>query len=74
MTDALSEDQRLILLALAKAQSESLTLEELAPTASVSFEQAWYAALDLIQLRLLTPAGVGFYGLTAAGKEAAAQL
>jgi hypothetical protein len=74
MTNALSEDHRLILRALARAEATSLPLEEIAPTARITFEQAWYAALDLIQLRLLSPNGVGFYSLTRTGKEAARRL
>jgi hypothetical protein len=46
-------------------------LEEIAACASISFEQAWYAVLELLQLRFLTPSGLGFYALTEKGREAA---
>ena len=62
-------------LARSRQSGSYLTpLEEIAPTARITFEQAWYAALDLIELRLLSPAGVGFYSLTDAGTEAARRL
>jgi hypothetical protein len=44
MIDGISEDHRLILRALARAEAASLPLEEIAPTARITFEEAWYAA------------------------------
>jgi hypothetical protein len=29
--------------------------------ASISFERAWYAAMELLELRLMTPSGMGLY-------------
>jgi hypothetical protein len=33
-------------------------LEEIAASASISFEQAWYSVPELLQLRFLTPSGL----------------
>lgn len=74
MAVVLFENERAVLRALAKVDATSLPLEEIAPAARISFEQAWYAALDLIQLQLLTPTGVGFYSLTPAGETIARRL
>ena len=57
-----------------RAISPPLVLEEIAATAAVSFEQAWYVVGDLIEFRLMTPAGLGAYHLTVQGEEAANRL
>lgn len=63
----------MVLRALAKGDPP-LVLEEIAGTASISFERAWYAVLELIELRLLTSAGISLYALTEAGRETAGRL
>jgi predicted transcriptional regulator len=63
----------MVLLAFANADPP-VVLEEIAATASISLEQAWYAVLELIELRLLTTAGMSAYTLTEKGREAARGL
>ena len=58
-----TSDQMAVLSALSKAAGP-LVLEEIAAMASISFERAWYASLELLELRLMTLAGVGLYVLT----------
>ena len=70
----LSSDHQTVLRALIKADQCSLVLEEIAVIASLSFERAWYAVLELIELRFLTPAGLGLYRLTADGQQTANRL
>jgi hypothetical protein len=70
----LANDQKAVLRALARADCSPFVLEEVAATASLSFEQAWYTVLELIELRFMTPAGIGLYGLTAKGRESASRL
>jgi hypothetical protein len=70
-TPALANEQKLILRAMFKGDLSAFPLEEIAASASISFEQAWYAVLELLQLRFLTPSGLGFYALTEKGREAA---
>jgi hypothetical protein len=67
-------EQAAVLRTLSKAGQPALILEEVAATASLSFEQAWYAVVELIELRFMTPAGIGLYELTADGKETARRL
>jgi hypothetical protein len=68
-------DDKMVLCALFNAgRCCPFILEEIAATASLTFEQAWYAVLDLIELRFMTPAGIGLYRLTVEGKETARQL
>jgi hypothetical protein len=67
----LANEQKLILRAMFKADLSAFLLEEIAASASIPFEQAWYAVLELLQLRFLTPSGLGFYALTEKGREAA---
>jgi hypothetical protein len=52
----------------------SRILEEIAATAAVSFERAWYAVLEMIELGLIAPAGIGLYDLTQHGKDIASQF
>ena len=74
MAVVLFEHERAVLRAISRAEAHALPLEEIAPTARISFEEAWYAALDLIQLQLLTPDGIGFYRLTAEGTKIGGRL
>jgi predicted transcriptional regulator len=60
--------QNAVLLALGQSQGP-LVLEEIAAMAGISFEQAWYAVLDLLEKRLVMPAGMGFYVLTRRNAE-----
>jgi hypothetical protein len=69
----LGDDHRMVLLALVKADPPAV-LEGIAANASISLEQAWYAVLELIELRLLTAVGMSAYALTEKGREAAAGL
>jgi hypothetical protein len=55
--------QNAVLLAFGQSQGP-LVLEEVAAMAGISFEQAWYAVLDLLEMKLVTPAGMGLYVLT----------
>ena len=55
-----TEDQKAVLRALSQANGP-LVLEEIAAMASISFERAWYAAMELLELRLMTPSGMGLY-------------
>ena len=57
-----------VLFALGKSEGP-LVLEEIAAMAGISFEQAWYAVLDLLEMRLVTPAGMGLYDLTRRNAE-----
>ena len=52
--------QNAVLLAFGKS-GEPLVLEETAAMAGISFEQAWYAVLDLLEMRLVTPVGMGLF-------------
>jgi hypothetical protein len=71
----LAVDHKIVLCALFSAgRCSPFILEEIAATASLTFEQAWYAVLDLIELRFMAPAGIGLYRLTIEGKETARQL
>jgi hypothetical protein len=63
----LSSSHKAVLRALCKPNHPPLILEEIAATASVSFEDTWYVVLELIQLRLMTAVGIGFFGLTTEG-------
>jgi hypothetical protein len=47
-------DQTAVLSALSKAEGP-IVLEEIAAMASISYERAWYASLELLELRLMTP-------------------
>ena len=69
----LGNDHRMVLLAFAKADPP-VVLEEIAASASISLEQAWYAVVELIELRLLTAVGMSAYALTEKGREAAGGL
>jgi hypothetical protein len=42
--------------------------------ASLPFERAWYPVLGLIELRFMTPAGIGLYALTGRGRDAANRI
>jgi hypothetical protein len=70
----LADDHKTVLKALIRADHCSLILEEVAATATLSLERTWYAVLELIELRFMTPAGISLYCLTAQGKEAARRL
>jgi hypothetical protein len=70
----LANDHKIVLRALFKAGRCPFILEEIAATTAVSFERAWYAILDLIELGLIAPAGIGLYGLTQQGKDIASRL
>ena len=70
----LATDHKMVLLALFKADRHPFILEEIAATACLSFERAWYAVLELIELRLLTPTRIGLYDLTVEGRETASRL
>ena len=70
----LANNHKMVLLALSKGDRYPLILEEIAATAGLSFERAWYAVLELIELRLLTPTRIGLYGLTIEGRETASRL
>jgi hypothetical protein len=69
----LSNDHASVLRALAKTD-DPLILEEVAATTGLSFEDAWYAVLELIELRLMKVTGIGFYRLTVEGQHTARQL
>ena len=69
----LSDSHIAILRTLIKADAPFI-LEELAGTASISFEAAWYAVLELIELQLMTVAGIGLYQLTSQGQRIARQV
>ena len=56
-------EQNALLRALNRS-SDPLVLEEIAAMAGISFEQTWYAVLDLLELRVITPMGMGLFGLT----------
>jgi hypothetical protein len=51
-----------------------LLIEEIAAMASLPFERAWYTVLGLIELRFMTPAGIGLYALTGRGRDAANRI
>ena len=70
----LGSDHEIILRELVKTGRCPLILEEVAATASLSFERAWYAVLDLIEARFISPSGIGLYDLTEEGKETARRL
>ena len=70
----LANDQQAVLSALIRAKLGSFILEEVAAIAALPLERAWYAVLELIELRFMAPAGIGFYCLTAEGKEMARRL
>ena len=70
----LVNDHRQVLRVLLSTDHCPLILEEIAATASLPFERAWYTVLELIELRFLTPAGSGVYRLTSQGREAANHL
>jgi hypothetical protein len=55
-------DQMAVLSALSKANGPAI-LDEIAAMASISFERAWYASLELLELGLMTSAGMGLYAL-----------
>ena len=65
----LANDHKIVLRALFKAGRCPFILEEIAATAAVSFERAWYAVLEIIGLGLIAPAGIGLYDLTQHGKD-----
>ena len=54
----LANDHKAVLSALIRAEHCPLILE-VAATAALPFERAWYVVLALIELRFMTPAGVG---------------
>ena len=60
----------MVLRAFAKA--DLLVLEEIAATASISLERAWYAVLERVAAP--APAGMNVYALAEEGKEAATRL
>ena len=60
----------MVLLAFAKADPP-VVLEEIAASASISLERAWYAVLELIELPAV---GMSAYALTEKGREAAGGL
>jgi hypothetical protein len=70
----LANDHKIVLRALFKAGRCPFILEEIAATAAVSFERAWYAVLEMIELGLIAPAGIGLYGLTEQGKDLASRF
>lgn len=70
----LASDKETVLRALFSADRCSLILEEIAAIASISFERAWYAVLELIELQFMAPAGIGAYELTSEGRETARRL
>jgi hypothetical protein len=67
----LANDHKIVLRALFKTGRCPFILEEIAATAAVSFERAWYTVLELIELGLIAPAGIGLYGLTQQGEDIA---
>ncbi len=69
-----ASDYGRVLLALVAADRSPFVLEEIAATAAVSFEGAWYAVLELIEKRFMSPAGVDRYVLIEEGQEAASRL
>jgi hypothetical protein len=70
----LASDHKIVLCALFKTGRCPFILEEIAATAAVSFERAWYAVLDLIELGRMAPADIGLYCLTQQGKDLASRL
>jgi hypothetical protein len=64
-------EHKQVLRAMCETDLADFVLEEIAASARISFERAWYAVLELIELRFLQPVGIGFYGLTAKGRQAA---
>lgn len=56
-------EQNAVLRALTKANGPAV-LEEIAAMAGISFERAWYAVLELLELRVITPLGMGLFVLT----------
>ena len=56
-------DPAAVLNVLSKTEGPAV-LEEIAAMASISFERAWYASLELLELRLITPTGMGLYVIT----------
>ena len=48
-------DQAAVLNVLSKTEGPAV-LEEIAAMASISFERAWYASLELLELRLVSVA------------------
>jgi hypothetical protein len=70
----LANDHKIVLRALFKAGRCPFILEEIAATAAVSFERAWYAVLEMIELGLIAPAGIGLYDLSQHGKDIASRV
>lgn len=70
----LAVDQEMVLRALVKTGGHPIVLEEIAATAALTFEQAWYAVAELIELRFMCPAGFGVYVLTREGEVTARRL
>jgi hypothetical protein len=71
--EQLPHDNRAVIGALRKTETP-FVLEEVAATASVSFEAAWYAVLELIELGLVTVTGIGLYQLSVQGRQTTRQL
>jgi DNA-binding IclR family transcriptional regulator len=61
-------EQNSVLRALAQSEGP-LVLEEIAALAGISYEQAWYAVMEFLELRLVTPAGMGLFVLTRRSAE-----
>ena len=51
----LANDHKIVLRALFRAGRCPFILEEIAATAAVSSERAWYAVLEMIELGLIAP-------------------
>jgi hypothetical protein len=63
-----TSDQMAVLRVLSKIESP-IVLEEIAAMACISFERAWYATLELLEMRLMSPAGFGLYVLIGEAEE-----
>jgi DNA-binding IclR family transcriptional regulator len=63
-----TSDQTAVLSVLSKHEGP-VVLEEIAAMSSISFERAWYATLELLEMGLVTPTGLGLYRLIGVAEE-----